>query len=149
MKVILLDDVKGTGKRGEIVEVSDGFARNFLFSKKLATQASAQNVNAALKKIEADKHKKAVEKRDALEAAGKLNGILVKVYAKSGEGGKLFGSITSKEIAEAIEKQHHIKIDKKTITLSETLKALGSYEIDIKLYSEASAKITVEVLAAQ
>ena len=148
MKVILMDDVKGTGKRGEIVEVSDGFARNFLFAKKLATQATSSNVNAALKKIEADKHRKAVEKRDALEAASKLNGIQVKVYAKSGEGGKLFGSITSKEIAEAIDAQHHIKIDKKTITLSETLKALGSYEIEIKLYAEASAKITVEVLAA-
>ena len=146
MKVILLDDVKGTGKRGEIVEVSDGFARNFLFSKKLATEATQSKVNAALKKIEADKHRRAVEKRDALEAAQKLNGIAVKVYAKSGEQGRLFGSITSKEIAEAIEEQHHMKIDKKTITLSETLKALGSYEVEIRLFAEATAKITVEVL---
>lgn len=147
MKVILTDDVKGTGKRGEIVEVSDGFARNFLFAKGLATVATPGNVNSAIKKIEADKHRKAVEKRDAMETAQKLSGIKVSVQAKCGEQGRLFGSITTKEIAEAIEREYHIKIDKKTITISETIKALGSYDIEIKLFAEASAKITVEVTA--
>ena len=113
MKVILQKDVKGTGKAGEIANVSDGYARNFLLPKGLAIPADANSINAALVKKGADKHRLDMQRQRAKELADEMSGLTVKVYAKAGENGKLFGSITSKDIAEALEKQEGMKIDAK------------------------------------
>ncbi len=144
MKVILLADVKGKGKKGELVTVSDGYARNFLFPKNLAVEAD----NAAmseLKNREASKeHHKQEEIAKAKDTAAKLQGKTVTVKAKAGKGGRLFGSVTSKEVAEEIKKQLGIEIDRKKMTLSD-IKNFGEYTAEIKLYVGISASITVEV----
>ena len=126
MKVLLEQDVKGTGKQGQIVEVSDGYARNFLLPRKLATPADAASINAANIKKSAAQHKKFQEGVQARELAKQLSAITVKISAKVGENGKLFGSITAKEISAALEAQHKIVIDRKKIELSDPIKALGS-----------------------
>jgi len=147
MKVILQQDVKGKGKKGELVNVSDGYARNYLLPKKLAVLASPENMTvmkqqekARQKKIEADKAK-------ANEISAKLGDVLVKITARSGgDGGKLFGSITSKEIAEELQKQHGIEIEKNKIVQEEPIKSFGSYEIKCKLGYEITGIINVLVI---
>ena len=147
MKVILQQDVKGQGKKGELVNVSDGYARNFLLPKKLAVAATAENLTvmkqqekARLKKAEADKAK-------ANEVAAKLGEVLVKIAAKgSGEGGKLFGSVTSREISEELSRQHGIEIEKNKIVQDEPIKSFGSYEVKCKLGFEITGIINVLVI---
>ena len=149
MKVVLLQDIKGTGKKGELVSVSDGYARNFLFPRKLAKEANAQAMNE-LKNAEAAKaHKIEVEKANAKDAADKLEGKSIKLYAKGGQGGRLFGSVTAKEIAEEIKKVYHIDIDKRKIEIDGDIKAFGTYECQIKLYTGISAKIYAVVSEAE
>ena len=148
MKVILNADVKGKGKKGEIVNVSDGYARNFLFPKNLAKEATAQNLNAAKVAQDAAKHKKLVEKAEALALAEKLSGKTVQLKAKCGEGNRLFGAVTAAEVAEALKQSMGIEVDKKKIALSGGIKELGTYDVAVKVYAEVSATIKVEVVRA-
>lgn len=145
MKVIFLQDVKGSGKKGEVKNVSDGYARNFLIGKGLAVEATAKNMNLLDGQKASAQHKKDVEKQNAEEIAEVINGKTVKAVAKAGNGGKLFGSVTAGNIAELIEKQYGKKIDKKKITLKTEIKNFGTYEAEIKLYTGVTAKITVDV----
>ncbi|MBQ4542581.1 MAG: 50S ribosomal protein L9, partial [Clostridia bacterium] len=131
MKVILLQDVKGTGKKGDIINVADGYARNALFPKKLAVEANATNLNIAKGKNEAIAHKKEVELSTAKDLAKRLENVTVTLTAKAGENGKLFGSITSKDISEQLEKQNKIKLDKRWINLDEGIKSIGAREVEI------------------
>ena len=142
MKVILTQDVKGTGKKGELVEVADGYAQNFLIKRGVAIPANKQAMGEMKSKEAAKQHKIELEKQAANETAQKLEGKTVKLTAKAG---KLFGSVTSKEIAEAIEAQMGAAVDKKKITLSSEIKAFGTYNIEIKLYQGISAKMFVTV----
>ena len=148
MKVILNADVKGKGKKGEIVNVSDGYARNFLFPKNLAKEATAQNLNAAKVAQDAAKHKKLVEKAEALALAEKLSGKTVQLKAKCGEGNRLFGAVTAAEVAEALEQDMGIEVDKKKIALTGGIKELGTYDVAVKVYAEVSATIKVDVVRA-
>ncbi len=145
MKVIFLQDVKGSGKKGEVKNVSDGYARNFLLGKGLAVEANAKNMNLLDGQKASAQHKKDVEKQNAEEIASLINEKTVKAVAKAGNGGKLFGSITAANIAELIEKQFGKKIDKKKISLKTDIKNFGTYEVEIKLYTGVIAKVTVDV----
>ncbi len=147
MKVILTQDVKGQGKTGDIVNVSDGYARNFLFPKKLAKEASSQNLNAANIAIAAQKHKKEVEKSDAKELADKMSGMVVTIPVKCGANGKLFGGITAKEVAIALLEEHKIEIDKKKFSVP-NIKEIGEYDATVKVYAEINTKIKVVVVDA-
>ena len=144
MKVILKQDVKGQGKAGELVQVSDGYARNFLFPRGLAVEADAQAMNDLKNKEAAKQHHLAVEKQEAEAAAATLSGKPVKVKARAGPGGKLFGSVTTKEVAEAIKAEFNITIDKRKISMND-VKAFGSYEAELKFTQGVTAKITVVV----
>ena len=145
MKVILQQDVKGKGKKGQLVEVAEGYARNFLFPKNLAILATEGNITVMKKQEQAKKAQIAKEIEDAKANAKKLEGCTVKIYARAGENGKLFGSITSKEIAEALEEQFGIAIEKNRIVQSEPIKAFGQYELKCKLGHEVSGKVNVVV----
>ncbi len=145
MKVIFLQDVKGSGKKGEVKNVSDGYARNFLIGKGLAVEATAKNMNLLDGQNASAQHKKDVEKQNAEEIASVINGKTVKAVAKAGNGGKLFGSVTAGNIAELIEKQFGKKIDKKKISLKTDIKNFGTYEVEIRLYTGVIAKVTVDV----
>ena len=147
MKVILQADVKGTGKKGQVYEVADGYARNFLFPKKLAIEATTGNIQDISHKKAVEDRRKVKEKEDALELAGKLNALQIEVKTKTGEGGRLFGSVTSKEIADALKKQHGFEVDKRKLDLKEPIKGLGSYEVHVKVHPEVSAKLQVHVSA--
>ena len=147
MKVLLEQDVKGTGVKGQIVEVSDGYARNFLLPRKLAAPADAASINAANIKKSAAQHKKFQAGVQAREQAKKLTGAVVKVSARVGENGKLFGAITSKEIAAALKEQHEIEIDKKKIMLQEPIRTTGSQNVTVRLFEGTDATFTVEVKA--
>lgn len=145
MKVVLLADVKGSGKKGELVNVSDGYARNFLFPKKLAKEANAQVLNE-LKNAEESKAFKIKQETEAAQAsADKINGKSVSILAKAGQGGKLFGSVTAKEIAEAIKKQYGVDVDKRKIDTKGDMKAFGTYECEVKLYSGITATVKAVV----
>ncbi|MFZ5975266.1 MAG: 50S ribosomal protein L9 [Bacillota bacterium] len=146
MKVILKQDVKGSGKKGEIINVSDGYARNFLIPKGLAEVANAQNLNLAKQRAKTEEHRRELELEAAKELAERIRTLTVKVHARTGEGGKLFGSITSKEIAEAFEAQHGIKLDKKKIMLEEPVKTTGESELEVRLSANVHAtfKLIVE-----
>ncbi len=144
MKVILLQDVKGHGKKGELCNVSDGYARNFLFPKKLALQADNAALNELKNREQAAAHHKQEEINAAKETAAKLNGKTVTIKAKAGSNGKLFGSVTSKEIASEIAKSLGIEIDRKKMSVAD-IKNFGEYTAEIKLYTGISAKITVKV----
>ena len=144
MKVILNADVKGQGKKGEIINVSDGYARNFLFPKKLAREATAENLNAVKVASDAAKHKLAVEKQEAKDLAAKLDGMTVTVNAKTGGSGRLFGAVTAKEVAEALQKEHGMDIDKRKFVM-DNIKELGEYTVQVKVYAEISAKLHVVV----
>lgn len=146
MKVILKADVKGQGKKGEIINVSDGYARNYLFKNNLAAEATAQTLNNARISAEAAEHRKAVEKAAALELKKKLDAESVTVKIKVGENGKLFGALNTQNIADALA-QKGIEVDKKKIVISEPIKSLGRYTVTVKCYAEISAKLTVTVEA--
>lgn len=141
MKVVLLEDIKGTGKKGDLVNVSDGYARNFLFPRKLAKEANAQAMNELKNAAEAKAYRIKTETEAAQKTADKINGKSVRLYAKAGQGGRLFGSVTSKEIAEELKKQYQVDVDKRKITLDSDIKAFGTYECEVKLYNGISAKI--------
>lgn len=145
MKVILTQDIKGQGKKGQLVEVSDGYARNFLMPRGLAQEATKENLNVMHGKREAEAYKKQMALDDAKELAKKLGELTVEIKAKSGENGKLFGSVTSKEIVEELLGAHHIKIDKKKLVLPDGIKTLGTTEVEIKLHPGVSARLKVSV----
>ena len=148
MKVILQQDVKGQGKKGQTIEVSDGYARNFLFPKKLAVPATADNMNAMRIKENARLAQIEREKEAAKETAKKLEGIKVVIKAKAGSGGKLFGAVTSKEISDALSAQHGIAVEKNKIVQGDPIKNYGTYEVKCKLGYEISGKFTVFVTEA-
>ena len=148
MKVILNADVKGQGKKGQIVNVSDGYARNFLFPKNLAKEATTDNLNAAKIKEEAELARIAREKAAAQALAEKLKTLVTDVPAKAGSNGRLFGSVTTADIAAALKKQHNIEIDRHKIILDETIKQFGTYEVKVKLYNEVSGTFRVAVKEA-
>ncbi len=148
MKVLLLADVKGQGKKDQIVEVSDGYARNFLFPKKLAMAADAKVMSEAKSKEESRQFKLKEEKAAAKALADKLSALTVRIGASSGGDGRLYGSITSKDIAEQLKAQHKIDIDKRKLVLSENIKSFGTYEVEVKVYPEISAKLKVTVAEA-
>ncbi len=146
MKVILLADVKGTGKAGEIYEVSDGYARNFLFPKNLAAPANASNINNQQIKKKAQQHKLEVAKHDAEVLAQSISEMPLTIKVKTGDNGKLFGSITSKEIAEEFHFKYGVELDKKKIVLKEHIKETGKYDIPIKLFAEITSVLHIEVV---
>ena len=145
MQVILKQDVKGSGKKGELVKVSDGYARNFLLPKGLAVEANAQALGEMKAKQASAAHKAAVEQQAAEELASKIKGQTVKLSAKAGANGKLFGSVTSKEISEAIERASGASIDKRKIVLDSDIKAFGSYTVQVKLHPGVTADVYVVV----
>lgn len=145
MKVILQADVKGLGKKDQLVNVSDGYARNFLFPKKLAVEPTANNINIMNQKNESIKNKKIKDIELANKVADKLKEITLTFTVKAGDNGKLFGAITSKEISEELKNKYGIEIDKKKIVLSEPIKNVGSYEMEAKLYANISGKLKVVV----
>ena len=145
MKVILLADVKGSGKKDEIINVSDGYARNFLFPKNMAKEANAQAMNEFKNAEQSKKYKIDTAIAAANKAKEELEGSKFVIQAKAGESGKLFGSITAKEIAAEVKRQKHIDIDKRKVSLKEDIKTLGEYEAELKLYSGITAHCTVSV----
>lgn len=147
MKVIFQADVKGTAKKGQILEVADGYARNFLFPKKLAIEATAGNIEDVSHKKALEERRKEHQKTEALQLAEKLKGLIIEVKTKTGEGGRLFGSVTSKEIADALKKQHQIELDKRKIELKEPIKALGSFQVQVKIHHDVIANLQVHVSA--
>jgi len=147
MKVILLDNIKGVGKKDDIINASDGYARNYLFPKKLALEANNENMLKLKAKQNGIEYKKSVEKEEATKLANKLKELTLTLKVKAGENGKIFGGITAKEIAENLKTQYNIEIDKKKINLSETIKTLGTTTVDIKLYEGIIGKLKVEVKA--
>ena len=149
MKVILLSDVKGTGKKNEVKEVSDGYARNFLLPKKLAVPADNTNMKELNEKNKSIENKAQKEYEAAVELGKRMEELNVVIYSKAGDGGRLFGSITSKDIAEQIKKQHNIEVDKRKITLDEPIRVLGSRFVDIKIHQKVTTKIRVDVKEKQ
>lgn len=145
MQVILNQDVKGTGKKGQLVNVSDGYARNFLLPKGLAKEATKDNINILKGKKESLEYKIKTETDEAKAIAEKMKEISVVIKAKAGGSGKLFGSVTSKEVSEELTKQHHIKLDKKKFVMPDGIKTLGVTEVDVKLYTGIVGKLKVDV----
>lgn len=149
MKVILTQDVKGSGRKGELVNVSDGYANNFLLKRGLAIAATPQAMNELKNREAAAAHRLAEEKKAAEAAAGELEGKTVKLYARGGAGGKLFGSVSTKEIADAIRKELGLELDKRKISLDAEIKAFGTYNAEVKLYAGVSARVYVVVSEQQ
>ena len=145
MKVILLQDVKKIGKKGEVINTSDGYARNFLFPRKLAQEATDANLHILNNKKENERKQKLAEIEAAQKVANELKGKEIKITTKLGENGKLFGAITSKDIAAEIKKQFKVEVDKKKIVM-DTIKVSGTYEIEVKLYPEVSTKMKVVII---
>ena len=148
MKVILQQDVKGQGKKGQLVDVSDGYARNFLLAKKLAVLATPENVNTMKQQEKARKAQEAAEKAEAEALSKKLETITVKVAAKAGEGGRLFGAVTSKEISESLNAQFNLNIAKTKLVLDEPIKSCGGYKVKAKLGYEITGIVNVMVVEA-
>ena len=149
MKVILLEDVKGTGKKGQVVNASDGHARNFLFPRRLAIEATSANLASLEAQQKKADHKLAQEVKLAKDLADKLQAKPVVISAKVGDKGRMFGSISNKEVAEAIQSQLGVSVDKKKIVLTDAVKAVGTYTATAKLHPQVSAKIEFEVAAAE
>jgi large subunit ribosomal protein L9 len=147
MEVILLEDVKTLGKKGQIVKINDGYARNYVLPKKLGIEATAQNLNDLKLANKRAEKEAALELENAKELAKKIEESTVTVSMKTGEGGKTFGTISTKEVAEAAKKQLGLEIDKKKMKLDEPIKSLGSHIIFVKLHKEVTAKLTVKVVA--
>ena len=149
MKVILLKDIKGTGKKDQIIEASDGYARNFLFPKGLAREASATNLNAIANAKSAAKHREDVERAAAQETAKKLAGKTIRITARGAEGGRLYGSVTAQEIADCLEKQYGVKVEKRRIDVK-NIRNAGEYTVGVWLYAGITAEMTAKVeVAAQ
>ena len=146
MKVILKADIKGVGKKDEVINASDGYARNFLFPKNLAVEANTENMNKLKAQKDANQFKKDTEKEEAKKLAEKLKKIMVTIKVKTGENGKIFGGVSAKEIAENLEAEHNIKIDKKKIELKETIKTLGTRMVNVKLFDGVVGTIKVNVI---
>lgn len=146
MKVILLKDVKGLGKKGDLVNVKDGYARNYLLPKEIAIEATEGNLRTLKEKKKIEKKKREEEYNKALELKKKLDETSVIIKGKAGEGGKLFGSITSKDISAALKKQHNIEIDKRKIELNDNIKTLGTTIVEVKIYPEVVANLAVKVI---
>lgn len=147
MEVILLEDVKTLGKKGQIVKINDGYARNYVLPKKLGIEATSQNLNDLKLANKRAEKEAALELENAKELAKKIEESAVTVSMKTGEGGKTFGTISTKEVAEAAKKQLGLEIDKKKMKLDEPIKSLGSHIISVKLHKEVTAKLTVKVVA--
>ena len=145
MKVILLKDVKGTGKKGEIKEVSDGYARNFLLKKGAAVEATGTNMKELDEKAKSKERKELIAYEEAVLLGKQMEEVNIVIEAKAGEGGRLFGSITSKEIAEQLKKQKNIDVDKRKISLDEPIRSLGSRFVDIKIHQKVTTRIRVDV----
>ena len=145
MKVILKADIKGVGKKNEVINASDGYARNFLFPKNLAVEANAENMSKLQAQKEANQYKKDTEKEQAQNLAENMTKITVRIQVKAGENGKIFGGVSAKDIADELEKQHNIKIDKKKVDIKETIKTLGTHTVQIKLYEGVIGKLNVDV----
>ena len=148
MKVILLQDVKGKGKKGQMLEVSDGYARNFMLPKKLAIEATPDAINTMRMNDKATQERIAKEKAEALDTSKKLREMTVTVTAKGGGNGRLFGSVTNQEIADALAKQSGIKLDKRKIVIADPIKNVGSYTVTCKLGYEINAPLTVKIVEA-
>ena len=148
MKVILLQEVKKMGKKGDVIEASDGYARNYLFPRKLAEEATANALHVVNAKKENERRKKLAELEAAQKLAAELKGKEVTVKAKAGESGRLFGAITNKDIAEVINTTFKLSVDKKKVVM-ETIKIAGTYDVEIKLYPEVSTKIKVIIVPQQ
>ena len=146
MKVILCADIKNVGKKDEIINASDGYARNYLFPRKLAVLADKENMSKLQAKQESKQYQRNLELEEAKKIANKINEITLKIKTKSGENGKIFGSITSKEIAQNLEEQYKIVIDKKKINLKEPIKVLGATNVDLKLFEGVNAKLKIMVI---
>ncbi len=144
MEVILKADVKGLGKKGEKVKASDGYARNFLFPKGLAVEANAQSLTELRNREQSNQHKIDMEIAAANDSKAKLQGNIIKITAKAGNNGRIFGSVTAKEVAAEIDKQFAVKVDKRKITMDD-IKNFGSYKIQVKLYTNIVAEMTVMV----
>ncbi len=145
MKVILLQDVKGKGKKGQMLEVSDGYARNFMLPRKLAIEATADAINTMRMNDKAAAEKAAKERAEALEVSKKLRAMSLVVKAKGGGAGRLFGSVTNQEIADALEKASGIKLDKRKIVIADPIKSVGTYTVNCKLGYEITAPLTVKI----
>ena len=146
MKVILLSDIKGVGKKDQVIEASDGYARNYLFPKKLALEANTENMSKLKSRQNSNQFRKDTEKKQAEEIAKKLKGIMLKIKVRAGENGKIFGGVTSKEISDGLKRDYNIDIDKKKILLNETIKTIGTFTIDIKLYEGVIGKLKIDVI---
>lgn len=146
MKVILLENIKGVGKKDEIINASDGYARNFLFPRKLAIEANKGNLGNLKAKQDSNQYRRDQEKENAEKIAEKLEDVVLKVKVKAGENGKIFGGVTAKEISENIKEQYNIEIDKKKIVLKETIKTLGTTTVDVKLFEGVVAKLKVSTV---
>ncbi len=149
MKVILLKDVPGTGKKEQILEVSDGFARNYLLPRKLGIEATASALNSVQRAKSAEEHRESVRRQEAIEIADRLRKKDIHVIARAGEKGRLYGSITGQEIADALEAQHGVKVEKRRIELSEPIRAVGEYEASVWLYAGVSIPMKVIVKAEE
>ena len=147
MKVILKADIKGVGKKDEIINASDGYARNYLFPKNLAVEANNENLAKLKSKNDSIAFKRETERKIAEEIEKKINSITLTMVVKAGENGKIFGGVTAKEIAEALKNEYVIEVDKKKIMLNETIKTLGSFVVDIKLFEGIIAKLKLNVVA--
>ena len=145
MKVILLQDVKGTGKKDQIVEASDGFARNYLIPRKMAREATSEAINAIEKSKSADKHREDVRRAEAEERSRKLKGKVVQLTVRGGENGKLYGAVTNDQIAEALKQQHGSEIDKRKIEMEEPIKTAGQSFVTLKLMAGVSTRMIVNV----
>ena len=148
MKVILLENIKGVVKEDKIINASDGYARNFLFPKKLALEANSENLAKLKARQASNDYRKDVEKQEAIKMAEKLKGILLKVKVKAGENGKIFGGVTAKEISDELKKQYNFDIDKKKIDVKETIKTLGTVTVSVKLYEGVIGNLKVDVISA-
>ncbi len=146
MKVILQADVKGQGKKGDVVNVSDGYARNYLFKNNLATEATAAAVNSIRIKKEAEEHRRQVEKAEAEALVERLKNVTLTVKIRAGENGKLFGALNTQAISDALAEQG-ITLDKKKIVLADPIKTLGTYSVTVKPYAEVSGKVTVKLVS--
>ena len=147
MKVILKANIKGVGKKDQVINASDGYARNFLFPKDLAVEANNENMAKLKAKQNSAKFQKDQEKEQALKVADQLSKILLKIKVKSGENGKIFGGVSTKEIAQELEKEYKIQVDKKKIDLKETIKVLGMQTVEIKLFEGVIGKLKVDVIS--
>lgn len=146
MKVVLTQDVKSQGKKGQLIDVSDGYARNFLLPKGLAIIADNKALNEIKGREASEKHRKEVELQNAKDTAAKLEGVVVKLSAKPGMDGRLYGSVTAKDIAEALKTQADITVDKRKIGLDDAIKTFGMHTVDVKLHTEVTGKINVMVI---